>query len=130
MRLPSVRSSWKIWPSPSLSFKARAQEHYAAEKAEYETKLREREDKARHNVRKPSGCQPKPPEPDPQNKDQYNFTDPDSYIIKNSTYGGFDKHCNIQAAMEWESLLIVATSFSNHSNENQEAEPTLYAISS
>lgn len=108
---------------------ARAQERYAAEQAEYEAKLREREEKARKHRRKPRGRPPQPPQPGPRDKDQYNFTDPDSRIMKNSTDDGFDQHYNVQAAVDQDSLLIVAPSLSNHPNDQQEVEPTLDALS-
>jgi transposase len=108
---------------------ARAKERYEAEKAEYEANLREREAKARRRHQKPRGKTPKPPEAGPRDKDQYNFTDPESRIMKNSTNDGFDQHYNVQAAVEQESMLIVATSLSNHPNDKQEAEPTLDALS-
>jgi len=108
---------------------ARAQERDAAEQAEYQAKLREREEKARHKGRKPRGRPPQPPQPGPRDQDQYNFTDPDSRIMKNSTDEGFDQHYNAQAAVDQASLLIVATSLSNHPNDKQEVEPTLDAIS-
>ena len=57
---------------------ARAQERYEAEKAEHEAKQREREEKSRKTGHKPRGRKPKPPEPGPRDKDQYNFSDPDS----------------------------------------------------
>jgi len=107
---------------------ARAQERYEAEQAEYQAKLREREEKAAKHHRKPKGRKPKPPEPGPRDKDQYNFTDPESRIMKNSTDEGFDQHYNVQAAVEQQSLLIVATGLSNHPNDQGEAEPTLEAI--
>jgi transposase len=108
---------------------ARAKERYEAEQAEYEAKLREREEKARKHHRKPRGRKPKPPEPGPRDKDQYNFTDPESRIMKNSNNEGFDQHYNTQVATDQESLLVVATSLSNHPNDKREAEPTLDAIS-
>ena len=107
---------------------ARAQERYAAEQAEYETKLKEREAKARKHHRKPRGRAPKPPQPEPRENDQYNFTDPDSRIMKNSTDQGFDQHYNVQAAVDQEHLLIVAATLSNHPNDKQEAEPSLDAL--
>jgi hypothetical protein len=107
---------------------ARAKERYEAEQAEYEAKLREREKKARKQRHKPKGRPPQPPEPGPRDKDQYNFTDPDSRIMKNSTNEGFDQHYNVQVAADQESLLIVAHAFSNHPNDKQEAIPTLEAI--
>lgn len=106
----------------------RAQERYEAEKAEYEAKLQEREEKARKTKRGLRGRKPKPPEPGPGDKDQFNFTDPDSRIMKNSTNEGVDQHYNIQAATDQESLLIVAHALSNHPNDKQEALPTLDAM--
>jgi hypothetical protein len=107
---------------------ARAKERYENEKAEYEAKLREREAKARKRHQKPRGKTPKPPEEGPGDKDQYNFTDPDSRIMKNSTDNGYDQHYNVQVAVTQDSLFIVATSLSNHPNDKQEAEPTLDAL--
>jgi len=104
----------------------RAEERYQAEKAEYEAKLRERAKKTRK--RRPRGRKPKPPTSEPRDKDQYNFTDPESRIMKNSTNGGFDQHYNVQLAVEQESFLIVANTLSNHANDQHEAIPTLDAI--
>src|SRR3990172_9436967 len=67
---------------------ARAQARYEAEQAEYEAKVKRREEQARRKQRKPGGRPPKAPEPGPRDKDQYNFTDPDSRIMKNSTNDG------------------------------------------
>lgn len=106
----------------------RAKERYAAEKAEYEAKVREREAKARKQRHKPKGRPPKPPEEGPRDKDQYNFTDPDSRIMKNPTDEGMDQHYNVQVATDQDSLLIVAQALSNHPNDKQEALPTLSAI--
>lgn len=106
----------------------RASERYAAEKAEYEAKMKERTRKARKRHHKPKGRPPKAPEPGPRDKDQYNFTDPDSRIMKNSTNDGFDQHYNVQVAADQESLLIVAHALSNHPNDKQEALPTLKAM--
>jgi len=126
----AIRKEWLENLAEAKSvLEAHAQERYAAEQAEYEAKLRQREEKARRSGRKPCGHQPKPPKPGPQDKDQYNFTDPDSRIMKNSTDDGFDQHYNAQVAVDQESLLIVAPSLSNHPNDKQEAEPTLDAIS-
>jgi transposase len=107
---------------------ARAQERYAAEQAEYAAKLREREEKAQRTGRKPGGRPPEPPTPGPRDQDQYNFTDPDSRIMKNSTNTGVDQHYNTQVAVDQDSLLIVANTLSNHPNDTGEAIPTLDAI--
>jgi len=122
---------------------ARAKERYETEKAEYDIKMQERETKARKRHHtcliclanhgrcqgKPRGKTPKPPEEGPGDKDQYNFTDPDSRIMKNSTDDGYDQHYNVQVAVTQDSLFIVAASLSNHPNDKQEAEPTLAALS-
>jgi transposase len=107
---------------------ARAQERYEAEKAEYEAKLREREEKAQQTGRKPRGRAPQPPMPGPRPKDQYNFTDPDSRIMKNSNNDGFDQHYNVQVAVDQDSRLIVGNTVSNHPNDKGEAIPTVDAI--
>jgi len=107
---------------------ARAKERYEIEKAEYDAKLREREEKAHKRKQKPRGKAPKPPEEGAGDKDQYNFTDPESRIMKNSTDNGYDQHYNVQVAVTQNSLFIVATSLSNHPNDKQEAEPTLDAL--
>jgi len=107
---------------------ARAKERDAQEQAEYAVKVREREEKARKRGRKPRGRGPKPPTPGPRDKDQYNFTDPDSRVMKNSSNQGFDQHYNVQVAVTQEKLLIVGQSLSNHPNDQAEAKPTVDSI--
>jgi transposase len=107
---------------------ARAQERYEAEQAEYEAKMRAREEKAQQTGRKPRGRVPQPPTPGPRDKDQYNFTDPESRIMKNSHNDGFDQHYNVQVAVEQDSFLIVSNTLSNHPNDYAEMEPTLDAV--
>lgn len=107
---------------------ARAEARYEADQAAYEAKLAERAEKERQRGRKLGGCPPKPPEAGVRNKDQYNFTDPTSRIMKNPTNQGFDQHYNVQVAVDQTSLLVVGHSLSNHPNDQQEALPTLDAI--
>ena len=107
---------------------ARAQERYEAEQAAYDTKVREREAKARQTGANPRGRPPTPPTPGPRDKDQCNCTDPESRIMKNSNNDGFDQHYNAQAAVEQDSFLMVANTLSNHPNDQAEAIPTLDAI--
>ncbi len=106
----------------------RAQLRYEAEKAEYEEKVRQREAKAAQKGKKPRGRQPKAPVPGPRAKDQYNFTDPESAIMKNPNNKGFDQHYNAQVAVDQGSCLIVGQTLSNHVNDRQEALPTVDAI--
>ena len=107
---------------------ARAQERTALEQAEYDAKMQERAEKARQTGRTPRGRPPKPPEAGPRDKDQYNFTDPESRIMKHSSTEGFEQDYNAQIAVDQESLLIVGLSLSNHPTDQQEAEPTLASI--
>jgi transposase len=107
---------------------ARAEERYQAELTEYQAKLQAREEKARETGRKPRGPAPKPPEPGPRDKDQYNFTDPESRIMKNSTNDAFDQHYNVQIAVEQQSLFVVGNTLSNHPVDTYEAIPTVDAI--
>jgi transposase len=108
---------------------ARAKERYEQDKAEYDAKMKAREEKAKKQGKKPRGKSPEAPKEGPNEKDQYNFTDPDSRIMKNSTNNGYDQHYNAQVAVTQDTMLIVATSLSNHPNDKREAEPTLDALS-
>jgi transposase len=107
---------------------ARAKERTAREQAEYDAKVQERAEKARQSGGTPRGRAPKPPTPGPRDKDQYNFTDPESRIMKHSSSEGFEQDYNAQIAVDQQSLLVVGLSLSNHPNDQQEVEPTLDAI--
>lgn len=107
---------------------ARAQERAAAEQAEHEAKLQARAAKAQASGHKPRGRAPAPPVPGPRAKDQYNFTDPESRIMKNPTNDGFDQSYNAQVAVDQASRLIVGHSLSNQPNDKAEALPTVAAI--
>ena len=117
---------------------ARAEERYEAEKAEYEAKIQQREEKASQTGRKPRGRAPQPPTPGPRVRDQYNFTDPDSRIMKNSNNQGFDQHYNVQSlpparlgvAVEQDCRLVVGQTLSNHASDREEANPTVESIPS
>jgi hypothetical protein len=109
---------------------ARAQERTTAEQAEYEAKLAQRAERERTSGRRPGGRPPSPPVPGPREGDQYNFTDPESRIMKNPTDAGFEQDYNAQVAVDQGSLLIVGYALSNHPNDSQEADPTLESIPS
>jgi len=109
---------------------ARAQERTAAEQADYEAKMAQRAERERTTGRRPGGRPPTPPMPGPRESDQYNFTDPESRMMKNPTNAGFEQDYNAQVAVDQASLLIVGNALSNHPNDSLEAEPTLQAIPS
>jgi transposase len=107
---------------------ARAAERDAAEQAAYAAKVQERAAKARRTGRPPRGTPPAPPTPGPRDGDQYNFTDPESRIMKRSTDQGFDQQYNAQVAVDQASLLIVGHALSNHPNDQREVAPTVASI--
>jgi transposase len=107
---------------------ARAKERTALEQAEYDAKIQERAEKESQTGRPPRTRAPKPPTPGPRDKDQYNFTDPESPLMKHRSSEGFEQDYNAQLAVDHASLLIVGQSLSNHPTDQHEAEPTLDAI--
>jgi len=109
---------------------ARAKERTEAEKAEYDQKMQERAEKEQQRGHRLGGKPPTPPVAGPRKSDQYNFTDPDSRMMKNPTNTGFEQDYNVQVAVEQHSLLIVGCALSNHPNDSHEAEATLASIPS
>ncbi len=107
---------------------ARAKERTALEQADYQAKVQERAEKERQTGRPPRGRAPKPPTPGPHDKDQYNFTDPESRIMKHSSTEGFEQDYNAQIAVDQQSLLVVGESLSNHPTDQHQVEPTLDSI--
>lgn len=107
---------------------AMAGQRHAEEQADYERKMAARQEKEERTGKKSRGRAPQPPEPGPRDKDQYNFTDPESRIMKNGNNKGFEQSYNAQAAVEHESRLIVGNTLSNHPNDKQEAVVTAQAI--
>jgi transposase len=107
---------------------ARASERTASEQAEYDAKMHQRAEQTRQTGRIPRGRAPKPPTPGPRDKDQYNFTDPESRIMKHSSTEGFEQDYNAQIALDQASLLIVGLSLSNQPTDQHQVEPTLDAM--
>jgi transposase len=106
---------------------ARAQARYAAELAEHQKKMAERQ--ARETAgEKVGGRPPTPPSPEPDPKEQYNFTDPESRIMKAGNGQHFEQSFNAQAAVEVDSLLIVGNRVSQAPNDKQELVPTVTSI--
>jgi transposase len=105
----------------------RAKERLAQEKAEHEAKLAARRAKEDATGRKAPGKEPAPPQEGPQDKDQYNFTDPESRIMK--TGGAFQQCYNAQAAVEVESMLVVGQHVTDAPNDKEQLRPALAAVS-
>ena len=105
----------------------RAQERYKAEKAEYEEKLKRRQEKEAKTGKKAGGRPPKPPVAGPRDKDQVNFTDEESRIMLSTE--GFVQAYNAQAAVDLDSHLIVENHITQQANDKQQIEPALERLS-
>jgi hypothetical protein len=106
---------------------ARAQARYAVELAEHEKKLAERAAKEKRGEGS-RGRPPQAPTPEPSPSDQYNFTDPQSRIMKAGSGQHFEQSYNAQAVVEVESRLIVGERVSQACNDKQELAPTVAAV--
>ena len=65
----------------------------------------------------------------PEAKEQYNFTDPESRIMKSSSEG-FVQACNAQIAVEPAMQLIVGQAVTQAANDKEQVEPMVKAIES
>lgn len=109
------------------AMEARAAERLIEEQAAYREKLAARQAKEQSTGRKPTGKPPEPPKEGPRNQDQYNFTDPESRIMK--VRGGFEQSYNAQAAVEVTTMLIVGQHVTHQANDKQQLVPTLAVVS-
>lgn len=94
---------------------AQAQQNYAEQVARREAQ--------RQAGRKPRGKAPQPPTLGPQAKDQINLTDAESRIMP--TAQGFVQGDNGQAAVDTETMLVIATTLTQATNDKQQVEPIL-----
>lgn len=105
----------------------RSKERYAHEKEKYDTKVRVREEKARITGKKSNGKTPIPPVDEPRDKDQVNLTDEESRIMPVKG-GGFDQCYNAQASVDVDSMIIVATDVTTHTNDKKEIAPAIIEL--
>ena len=106
---------------------ARAKERHREELAAFQARQREREEKQNATGKPPRGREPKPPQEGPRARDQYNFTDPESRMMK--TADGFAQTYNAQAAVEIQSRLVVSAAVTDAPNDKQQLVPTLGCVS-
>ncbi len=99
--------------------KHKAMSYGRMQKREKEQKRREKKDYHR------SGPPPKAPSAEPEAKRQYNFTDPDSRIMKHMATKSFEQAYNCQAAVDGKSQLIVASLVTQAPNDKEQLEPIL-----
>ncbi len=105
----------------------RAKEMAAAAQEEYKEKQAQRQAR-REAGQKPRGAEPTPPSEVPDPKAQYNFTDPESRIMKAGNGQHFEQAYNAPAAVD-EQMLIVGERLSVAPNDKEELVPTVAAIS-
>jgi len=106
---------------------ARAKERYQREKAEYDEKMASRAAKEKDTGEKPRGKQPKAPQPGPKDSEQINLTDEESRIMP-VTGGGFEQAYNAQAAVDADTMLVVATGLTQAPNDKEQIEPMLETL--
>lgn len=104
---------------------ARAAERYKQDKEAYDQKIERRQEQEKETGKKPRGKAPEPPSEAPKESDQYNFTDPESRIMKTSR--GFDQCYNAQAAVN-EDMLIVGTYSNTHANDKEQFIPAVASV--
>ena len=119
-RLAAIRQA-------KAQIEARAAERDAQEKAEFEAKMKAREEKHARTGKKPGGKPPAPPSSGVRPTDQINLTDEDSRIMP-ATGKGFEQSYNAQAAVDTESMLIVATGMAQVATDKQQVEPMLEVL--
>ena len=106
---------------------ARAKELAAAKQADYTEKQAKRQTQ-RDAGKNPRGRKPKAPDDTPEPQAQYNFTDPQSSIMKAGSGQHFEQAYNAQAAVD-QAMLIVGAQVSVAANDKRELIPTVAAIS-
>lgn len=105
----------------------RARARFEEESAVHTAKLAARREKEESTGKKPKGKPPASPVEGPAPKDQYNFTDPESRIMKDK--GNFAQCYNAQAAVDVSTMLIVGQHLTEAPNDKQQLKPGLQAIS-
>ena len=119
-RLAAIRQA-------KVQIEARAAERDAQEKADFDAKMKAREDKTARTGKKPGGKPPAPPTPGVRPTDQINLTDADSRIMP-ATGKGYEQSYNAQAAVDTESMLVVATVMAQVATDKQQVEPILKVL--
>ena len=103
----------------------RRKKTYQATQAEFDKKQEARKNYEKETGKKPPSKVPKEPSAVPKDKDQYNFTDPESRIMKTSK--GFDQCYHAQIAVN-DDMLIVGNHANAHHNDKQEFLPTIDSV--
>ena len=117
----------KAIQAAKAEIEARAAARFAAEQAEYEAKVKARADQEQDTGKKPRGNSPTPPSAGPRADDQVNLTDPDSRIMP-AAGGAFEQSYNAQAAVDTDTMLVVATTLTQAANDKQQLAPMVEVL--
>jgi hypothetical protein len=98
-------------------------EREARERAEQERLEQEKKRQDQEASGERRGRRPKVPSEKPDGKAQYNFTDPESRIMKDSATKSFEQSYNCQAAVDGHCQVIVATGVSQEANDKEQLKP-------
>ena len=104
----------------------RVQARYEKEKVPYDEKMARRAEREAIG-QKPRGKAPKAPDSAPKAQEQINLTDEESRIIPVSG-GGFEQSYNAQAAVDDQTMLVVATGVSQAPNDKEQVLPMLETL--
>ena len=99
----------------------------ATEQAAYEVKVTAREAQENETGKKPRGKPPRPPSAGPRATDQVNLTDPESRVMPVAG-GGFEQCYNAQAAVDTDTMLVVATALTQAANDQQQISPRVAVL--
>ena len=128
MNLPEELSRREQRLAAIAAAKAKIEARVKAEaEAAHAAKLAAREQRAKQSGRRPGGRPPAPPSGTPKDTDQVNFTDEDSRIMP-VPGGGFEQAYNAQAAVDTDSMLVVATALTQATNDKQQVVPMLVPL--
>jgi len=96
----------------------------AEAKAAPQEAQKQREEDSKNDDEPKGGRKPKAVSDIPEDKKQYNFTDPESKIMKVSNKG-WEQCSSAQAAVDSKNQIIVACDVTNETNDKQQYEPML-----
>jgi transposase len=115
-RLKAIDKAMKV-------LEERAKKEAEEKRAEIAAKEEEKEQKRDDDDKPRGGRSPNEPSDKPKDKAQYNFTDPESRIMKDGATKSFEQGYNAQAATDDGHQIIVAADVTQQANDKKQAVP-------
>jgi transposase len=119
-RLAAIRQA-------KAQIESRVAERDAQQKTDFDANMKAREEKTERTGKKPGGKPPAPPSPGVRPTDQINLTDADSHIMP-ATGKVFEQSYNAQAAVDTESMLVVAIDMTPVAIDRHQIKPMLEVL--